>query len=189
MIACGVQIWAVRWSTSAGPPAPLTGSNRPVARRWSCAGHQRQSPSLAPLDWRWWQRLTSSAQAKIGLCAGPALVHQRRLCAGPPTPVHQRKTPSGMPLVVRWYGPAQGHQRQSPSCAPLDWRLCVHVTTSAKAKMCLCAGPAPVVQRSPETDDYLREIQEEEEDRLREFLTEEEIDEQFDDEVYHNLDT
>ncbi|KAK0588363.1 hypothetical protein LWI29_000056 [Acer saccharum] len=44
---------------------------------WTSAGHQRRSPSLAPLDWRWWQRLTSSAQAKIGLCAGPALVHQR----------------------------------------------------------------------------------------------------------------
>ncbi|KAK0588574.1 hypothetical protein LWI29_002837 [Acer saccharum] len=64
-----------------GRPAPLTGANRPVARRWSCAGvdqrgHQRRSPSMAPLDWRWWQRLTSSAQAKIGLCAGP----------GPPAP-------------------------------------------------------------------------------------------------------
>ncbi|KAK0607988.1 hypothetical protein LWI29_023634 [Acer saccharum] len=49
--------------------------------------------------------------------------------------------------------------------------------------------PIPWIFLSPETDDYLREIQEEEEDRLREFLTEEEIDEQFDDEAYHNLDT
>ena len=49
--------------------------------------------------------------------------------------------------------------------------------------------PIPWIFLSPETDDYLREIQEEEEDRIREFLTEEEIDEQFDDEAYHNLDT
>ncbi|KAK0603638.1 hypothetical protein LWI29_007085 [Acer saccharum] len=75
---------AVRWSTSPGPPAPLTGANRPVARRWSCAGvDQRRSPSMAPLDWRWWQRLTSSAQAKIGLCAGPAQVHQRSFKKAP----------------------------------------------------------------------------------------------------------
>ncbi|KAK1553149.1 hypothetical protein Q3G72_029697 [Acer saccharum] len=44
---------------------------------WTSAVHQRRSPSMASLDWRWWRRLTSSAQAKIGLCAGPALVHQR----------------------------------------------------------------------------------------------------------------
>ena len=49
--------------------------------------------------------------------------------------------------------------------------------------------PIPWIFLSPETDDYLREIQEAEEDRIREFLTEEEIDEQFDDEAYHNLDT
>ena len=44
---------------------------------WTNASHQRQSPRCAPLDWHWWQRLSSSAQAKIGLCASPALVHQR----------------------------------------------------------------------------------------------------------------
>ena len=72
----------------AGPPAPVDQRRSPAqiaqwraagrALVWTSAGHQRRSPSMAPLDWRWWQRLTSSAQAKIGLCAGPALVHQRR---------------------------------------------------------------------------------------------------------------
>jgi hypothetical protein len=71
----------------AGPPAPVDQRRSPAqiaqwraagrALVWTSAGHQRRSPSMAPLDWRWWQRLTSSAQAKIGLCAGPALVHQR----------------------------------------------------------------------------------------------------------------
>ncbi|KAK0573560.1 hypothetical protein LWI29_009870 [Acer saccharum] len=72
----------------AGPPAPVDQRRSPAqiaqwraagrALVWTSAGHQRRSPSMAPLDWRWWLRLSSSAQAKIGLCAGPAQVHQRR---------------------------------------------------------------------------------------------------------------
>ena len=46
-------------------------------RRSTSAAHRRKSPSMAPLDWRWCVRLTSSAQAKMCLCAGPARVHQR----------------------------------------------------------------------------------------------------------------
>ncbi|KAK0575852.1 hypothetical protein LWI29_008162 [Acer saccharum] len=72
----------------AGPPAPVDQRCSPAqnaqwsaagrALVWTSAGHQCQSPRCAPLDWRWWQRLSSSAQAKIGLCAGPpAQVHQR----------------------------------------------------------------------------------------------------------------
>ena len=74
---------------------------------------------------------------------GCALVHQRRSTSA----AHRCKTPSGVPLVVRWSTTAQGHQRWSPSMAPLDWRLCERVSSSAQVKMCLCAGPAPVVQR------------------------------------------
>ena len=50
--------------------------------------------------------------------------------------------------------------------------------------------PIPWIFVSPETDYYLSEIQEKEEEaKIREFLTEEEINEQFNDEAYHNLDT
>ena len=45
----GCKFWGCalvhqRRSTSAGRPAPLTGANRPVARRWSCAGVDQRRP-------------------------------------------------------------------------------------------------------------------------------------------------
>ena len=64
-----------------------------------------------------------------------------------------------------------------------------HMSIFVRSHDVMMKYPIPWIFLSPETDDYLREIQEAEEDRIREFLTEEEIDEQFDDEAYHNLDT
>ena len=64
-----------------------------------------------------------------------------------------------------------------------------HMSIFVRSHDVMSKYPIPWIFLSPETDDYLKEIQEEEEDRIREFLTEEEIDEQFDDEAYHNLDT
>ncbi|KAK0578248.1 hypothetical protein LWI29_007422 [Acer saccharum] len=73
MIACGVQNCAVRWSTSAAH-----GAKRPVERRWRCAGVDQQATSANRPGVRRWTgaggSAVSSAQAKIGLCVGPALV-------------------------------------------------------------------------------------------------------------------
>ena len=78
---------AVRWSTSAGRPAPLTGVNRPVARRWSCAGVDQRRPP-API--------AQYGAAGLALVAAPDVQRSsqnwlvRWSCAGPPAQVHQR---------------------------------------------------------------------------------------------------
>ncbi|KAK1583758.1 hypothetical protein Q3G72_026622 [Acer saccharum] len=78
---------AVRWSTSAGRPAPLTGANRPVARRWSCAGVDQRRPP-API--------AQYGAAGLALVAAPVVKRSsqnwlvRWSCAGPPAQVHQR---------------------------------------------------------------------------------------------------
>ncbi|KAK1556688.1 hypothetical protein Q3G72_010222 [Acer saccharum] len=82
----GYIFGAVRWSTSAGRPAPLTGANRPVARRWSCAGVDQRRPP-API--------AQYGAAGLALVArlSPALKPKLAcalVLAGPPAQVHQR---------------------------------------------------------------------------------------------------
>ena len=79
-----------------------------VQRSGLCAG--RQAPD---------QR-NSPAQIAQWSVAGRALVHQRR-------------SPSGLSLVVRWSTPAQAHQRKSPSGMPLVVRPFVRWLSSACA--------------------------------------------------------
>ena len=52
----------MRWSTSVGRPAPLTGAKRPVERRWSCAGvDQRKATSANRPGVRRWTGAGGSA--------------------------------------------------------------------------------------------------------------------------------
>ncbi|KAK0571285.1 hypothetical protein LWI29_013624 [Acer saccharum] len=71
----------VRWSTSAGRPAPLTRKSprAPAGRSlvWTSAATSADRPV-----WRRWTGAVAAPDvqrsSQIGLCAGPALVHQRR---------------------------------------------------------------------------------------------------------------
>ena len=87
MIACGVQkLWAMRWSTSAGRPAQLTGAKRPVACRWSCAGpHQRKATSVDRPVWlRWTGACVSACRPAPKQKCACALVLCLSSSAGPP---------------------------------------------------------------------------------------------------------
>ena len=79
MIACGVQNWAVRWSTSASRPAPLTGAKRLVERRWSCAGVDQRKATSAnrPGVRRWTGAGGSACRPALKPKCACALVHQR----------------------------------------------------------------------------------------------------------------
>ena len=75
------------------------------------------------------------------------------------------------------------------SCRPKLVGQTPHMSIFIRSHDVMSRYPIPWIFLSPETDDYLREIQEEEDERLKEYLTEEEMEDLFDEEAYHNLDT
>ena len=82
----GTNLWAVRWSTSAGRPAPLTSANRPEERSWSCASvDQRKATSANRPGVRRW--------TGAGVCACRSAPKPKCACA----------------LVLRWSTSAQSN--------------------------------------------------------------------------------
>ncbi|KAK1558313.1 hypothetical protein Q3G72_000972 [Acer saccharum] len=79
-------VLAVRWSSSAGRPAPLTGAKRLVARRWTCAGpHQRKATSADRPVWlRWCGAGVSACHPAPKQKCACALVLRLLSSAGPP---------------------------------------------------------------------------------------------------------